>query len=420
MALLATILKKYLGDGCTDFPVFGEEFDSLVRPSLQVAIDGMLQTFKASTLGGVVERGQRATLARMVDHENATDFPVGPVEFVDCDLGCGERLACVRRGLYLLESECGDRSVVLLNTTDSCPTKIRLEIMAGKRQVAESLLRHLANVARTGEAYRGRVFSLELGSDRTLRAKFHSLPQINPDSIILPERLLERIERHTIDFSRRAARLRQSGCRLKRGLLLHGSSGTGKTLTTRYLVSSMENRTVIMLQGDSAELIESACRLASTLEPSTVILEDINRIGTGRQGPAAGASEVVFELVSQMDKVSDDLDVLFVLTTNRIDGLESPLASCPGRIEEAFELPLPDEDCRKRLLTLYGRGFNLDPQVAESFAIRLESASAAFISELLRKAALLAAEDDSQVITIRQHHLEDALTELLVVGGRLH
>ena len=62
-----------------------------------------------------------------------------------------------------------------------------------------------------------------------------------------------------------------------------------------------------------------------------------------------------------MDGLDEDHDVLFVLTTNRADLLEPALATRPGRIDQAVELPLPDADGRRRLLELYGEGLELTP-----------------------------------------------------------
>ena len=60
-----------------------------------------------------------------------------------------------------------------------------------------------------------------------------------------------------------------------------------------------------------------------------------------------------------MDGLSEDHDVLFVLTTNRADLLEPALASRPGRVDQAVELALPDASGRRRLIELYGEGLGL-------------------------------------------------------------
>jgi ATP-dependent 26S proteasome regulatory subunit len=122
-----------------------------------------------------------------------------------------------------------------------------------------------------------------------------------------------------------------------------------------------------------------------------------------------------------MDGLADDIDLLFVLTTNRPDILEPALAARPGRIDQAIRVPPPDAACRRRLFELYGRGLKTSGADWERLVERTAGASGAFIRELLRKAAVFAAEDtdDGAELLIHQQHLDEALTELLVAGGEL-
>lgn len=120
-----------------------------------------------------------------------------------------------------------------------------------------------------------------------------------------------------------------------------------------------------------------------------------------------------------MDGLADDTDLLFVLTTNRPDILEPALAARPGRIDQAIEVPPPDADCRRRLLELYGKGLRSEGVDWDRLVERTGGVSGAFIRELLRKAAVFAAEDSDGELLVRQQHLDEALAELVVAGGAL-
>jgi len=106
-----------------------------------------------------------------------------------------------------------------------------------------------------------------------------------------------------------------------------------------------------------------------------------------------------------------------MLTTNRPDILEPALASRPGRIDQAIEIPLPDENCRSRLLDLYARGLTLDLADRQQLVTRTKGVSPAFIRELLRRAALFAADEGATVVGDK--HVDGALQELVVQGGKL-
>lgn len=53
-----------------------------------------------------------------------------------------------------------------------------------------------------------------------------------------------------------------------------------------------------------------------------------------------------------MDGLGQDVDVTFLLTTNRADLLEEALAARPGRVDHAALLPVPGAEARRRLVRL--------------------------------------------------------------------
>ncbi|MBI1916857.1 MAG: 26S protease regulatory subunit [Planctomycetes bacterium] len=417
-------LRTHFGTEPAELPVVEQHFDVYERPNLHLAILELIEEpgRNAELVGIVLADDYRtATLARLSRAATAKSFDEGPVEYADEALPNEQQLACVKHGAWFFHEQ-GEPIVLLLTRVlHSYPPQITTSVMAGSREVAERFLRRLTRLTRYAKAHRGHVLSLEEGCHGDTTLKFHCLPSIGRDEIILPEALLRRIERHTLSFSRHAERLRAAGRHLKRGILLHGPPGTGKTLSAMYLAAQMPGRTVLLLTGAGMRVIEHACRLARVLEPATVILEDVDLIGTEREHQTIGANALLFELLNQMDGLADDVDILFVLTTNRPDILEPALASRPGRIDQAIEVPLPDADCRRRLLQLYARGLRLELSDFEELVRRTEGVSGAFIRELLRKAAVFAAEEDGagETLVVRDPHVEEALTELLVAGGVL-
>ena len=132
--------------------------------------------------------------------------------------------------------------------------------------------------------------------------------------------------------------------------------------------------------------------------------------------PGMPAQPLLFELLNQLDGLADDADVLFILTTNRPDILEPALAARPGRVDLVVELPVPDARGRAKLFELYARGLQLEGVDFAQYVDKTEGASPAYIKELLRKAALLAALAGSK--TVRGEHLDSAMKEL-EAGGEL-
>ena len=116
---------------------------------------------------------------------------------------------------------------------------------------------------------------------------------------------------------------------------------------------------MVILAGGTISLIGAFAGLARRLAPALVVLEDVDLVAQERTYGPFGSNPVLFELMNEMDGVGEDADVAWVLTTNRPDALEPALAARPGRVDLAVEIPLPDEDARRRLIELYARGLDL-------------------------------------------------------------
>jgi ATP-dependent 26S proteasome regulatory subunit len=242
---------------------------------------------------------------------------------------------------------------------------------------------------------------------------FHRRPELDRGAIVLPEGLLDRVERHVFGIAEHGERLRAGGQHVKRGLLLHGPPGTGKTLTVRYVAGRARDHTIVVLAGGGLGMVRPACALARMLQPSIVVLEDVDLVAQHRG--YVESNPLLFDILNQMDGIAEDADVAFVLTTNRADLLEPALAARPGRVDLALHMPLPDDAGRMGLIRLYGRDLELRLADPDAVVRRTAGVTASFIKELMRKAALIAAiaTDGTGAPTVTDAQLGEALDELL-------
>jgi hypothetical protein len=421
-------LTEHLGANPAQLPVTGEQYDTFDAPNLQLAIEEYLKRDRRSAdLVGVAVENKRfmaAGLSELVSHSDyRPGLAEGPVDFVNFHLAGDRVLPCVNHGLYVIKD--GDRRLVALvmgpsELGDPRRQRLHLEVMAARTEDAAPFIAEISNLMDRLNVYRGHVIRLEpgmyVGPGQTTLVQFQSIPRIAEGDVVLPPGVLERIERQTISFSRHAERLRASGRSLKRGVLLYGLPGTGKTLTIMYLAGRMQDRTVLIMTGRGLGLIETVAKMARKLAPAMVVMEDVDLVAEERTMPGFRGAPFLFELLNEMDGLRDDQDVIFVLTTNRAELLEPALAARPGRVDLVVELPLPDQDGRRRLIELYARGLELHEVDIPALVGRTEGATPAYIKELLRKSTLHALEDGDDVV--RQTHVDAALEEM-GQGGRL-
>jgi ATP-dependent 26S proteasome regulatory subunit len=151
-----------------------------------------------------------------------------------------------------------------------------------------------------------------------------------------------------------------------------------------------------------------------------MVIEDVDLIARERtRMHGAGEELLLNKLLNEMDGLREDAEVLFILTTNRPDQIEPALASRPGRIDQAIEFPLPDEEGREKLSKLYSRGLKVSDDLTGLIVSRTKGVSAAFIKELMRRCAQFQIEI-SQSAVLCQPAVDAALEEMLFAGGALN
>lgn len=423
-------ITGHLGPGAESLPVASGSWPHYDHVNVQGGIDRWLASAGGQhrLLGLTGFRNRLFGLADLCQPGSDQGMRIGGVAMRDFPSGPnGAVRSCVQCGLYLYED--GDlRMVVLLRGSDQRGPQpdVTVEVVANDADAARALLSGVRALAVEHSVYRRQVVSFgeEAFGPRGGLLAFQPRPSLTREELILPGDLLEGIERQICGVAQHRETLLRYGQHLKRGVLLYGEPGVGKTHTVRYLISSLPELTVLILSSVALRLLREACSVARSLQPSLLIIEDVDLIAEER-GAGPGSSPLLFQLLNEMDGLGDDIDVTFLLTTNRVDVLEPALASRPGRIDHTAEIPLPDAEGRRRLLALYQGGLTLDLADPERLLERTEGVTASFLKELLRRSALIALEerdataDAEPSLRVTDDHLNAALDVLLGNGSRL-
>ena len=430
------LIDHHLGQDTSMIPILSETFASWDHVNVQVALSAWLagdgRSHKLVGLTG--QQRHYSSLSDMLDTAQWMGVRLGPVDLVNLPIGPHDTLACVQFGLFLIGDGVSRFAVLMRGPSQhgEMPSVV-LEVLAADEERGRIFLREIRDLTVELNVFRRQVISFgesQMGYHGIGPIVFYERPRVARDDLVLADGVLESVERQVIDVARHRDRLRASNQHVKRGLLLHGPPGTGKTLTVRYLVSVAQDHTVVLLTGGALHLVRHAVALARLLQPSLVVLEDVDLVAQER-GMAPGFSNpVLYDVLNVMDGIEEDADVAFLLTTNRADLLEPALAARPGRVDLAVEIVLPDELARRRLIELYGRGLDLRLDDLGAIVLRTSGVTASFIKELMRKAAVLAAGrgDGDGRVTVGDADVHAALDELqaeesaltrVLLGGEL-
>ncbi|HYT88910.1 MAG TPA: AAA family ATPase, partial [Gemmataceae bacterium] len=385
-------IQRHLGVDLVEAHSIAHEIKAIQRVNLQRVLDRWtaaanppVQAFGFSSAGYLGDEG-------LVKYLITDELIQAPLERTQLDSGPEETLDCVLRGLFLFHRD--KVPVMVAFRPPRYPGEVPvMEVIASTREAASGTLSAMLDEAQETSVYKGRTLSLEQSVDAWragVSIRFHEIRPTRREDIVLPDELIRLIERNVLGMLRHAEALRAAGRSVRRGLLFHGPPGTGKTLVIRYLTQASPDHTIILLNAAQQGLIREACQIARMLAPSIVVLEDVDLVAEEREQNRCPVT--LHELMNEMDGLAPREEVTFLLTTNRPEILEPALCARPGRIDQAIAFPLPDDGCRRRLFEVYGRGLDLSAVDLARWVGQTNGVSPAFIEELLRKAALLAAE----------------------------
>jgi ATP-dependent Clp protease adapter protein ClpS len=402
------------------------EFPGHMRADVQVAVDKLF-TAPARFFGIHEEhRYQTLTFAGLMK-EGRNAIAITPPQYHDVDVGEIAPVKCLQNGLWLCRTEQIRYAVLLCFHREydrEATNRIEIAVPAGGAGAAlvQRCFTELERAAREARSYRGKILSLDGGADYRGRSRgvmVHRLPPVDRAEVILPERTLRLLDRNVLGFVGSRASLRQLGQSTRKGILLYGPPGTGKTHTIRYLATNLPGHTTLIITAEQVAWLGAYMNLARLLQPTMVVIEDVDLIARDREDMGACEEPLLNGLLNEMDGLKEDSDILFVLTTNRPEQLESALAGRPGRIDQAIEVPLPDEIGRSKLARLYGKDLALDQAIVDEAVRRTEGVSAAFIKELMRRLAQgsIARGGGSQIASA---DIDEALNDMLFEGGRLN
>jgi DNA replication protein DnaC len=429
---IATLVQTHFHPTPVDNITISERrFPFRVRADLQRAIDGLFgdKTTVCHFCGVRKEYSHEGiTLPDCLVPSEHNAAVSTPPQYEEIDIGDDQPIRCLKLGLWFLQQ--GEHKFVVLLTPVghfSQVTGMQFQIATlnspdGTR-ITQEFFRHLEESVLKADSYRGKILSLEQAehsySGQSSGIKVHKLRTVDREQVILSRKTLDLLDRNVIQFIKQRPQLARSRMATKKGLLFYGPPGTGKTHTIHYLAKALEGHTTLLVTAEQVGLLAEYMTLARLLQPSIVVIEDVDLIARDRSELNTCEEVLLNKLLNEMDGLREEADILFILTTNRPEALERALASRPGRIDQAIEFPLPDEEGREKLVRLYSQGVEVADQVVQAIVGRTEKVSAAFIKELMRRSVQFRLERNGAG-DIELPDVEQALEEMLFSGGSLN
>jgi hypothetical protein len=309
-------------------------------------------------------------------------------------------------------------------------SETELELAAREEAEASDLMKRVLDTASERSIYKNKTLTVsftpevkdgygEIERRDAVDPIFVSKPPVTEKEIILDEKTQKILERTLVDFHRRRKELMEAGLPGRRGVLFYGPPGTGKTFTCRYVSHKMGEVTTIISSGLSLLHIKSICNIARMLQPSLVVLEDVDLVYSNReQNPYTTA---LGDLMDELDGFSPEDHILFVLTTNAIDRVEKAIQERPGRISQCIYFGAPTAPLRRRYLEAMLEPYDTSRVDWDGLISGTEGTTQAFLKEFVYRTVQIATETQKAPageLVLEDRHFAEALEEMRTSADR--
>ena len=210
-----------------------------------------------------------------------------------------------------------------------------------------------------------------------------------------------------------------------KGILLTGSSGTGKTLLARALAGEL-GLTLITVDlpslfskwvGESEKGLREVFKRARQTSPCILFFDELETLAPARAGedPGSVSPRLLGQLFRELDELHGSLGVVVLGATSRPELVE-PAVLRPGRFDFIVELPLPDAAARREILAIHAEGLPLEPAIdLASVAEETAGWTGAELELVCKKAAILAFEagkESPRAFHVTRAEMQEALRQV--------
>ena len=256
---------------------------------------------------------------------------------------------------------------------------------------------------RESNPYRQRRVQADWNAGRLTVAGLE-LPTDQRDDLVLDTHIWRNVRDEILHLIDRAPLLDELGLGARRGILLVGPRGVGKTKLVRTIAAEVLGRmTVLVATPDAARYgIQDVYEAASDLAPSVVVLDDLDLV-VGERGGGPGSRDGIHQLLAALDgAATSHAGVVTLATTNDAAGLDRAVTR-PSRFDRVIEIGLPKPGQRGEMMCRF-LGRLTDHVDTRAVAEATDGMTGAELRELARLAVL--------------RHGEDVTTERLLAGMR--
>ncbi len=180
-------------------------------------------------------------------------------------------------------------------------------------------------------------------------------PEYTWDNYYYPDEIKDLFDLEVFGFIKNVKKYNKCGIN-KRGVILFGKPGTGKTTIGNIICNLAKGYTVIWITPEilsennykALSSIKALYKLADFLSPCIILLEDLDLFAQDRE--RGGDVLSLGALMNILDGINSISNSVTIGTTNRLKSIEGALRNRPGRFDRIIEIPTLSDELRRIML----------------------------------------------------------------------
>lgn len=290
------------------------------------------------------------------------------------------------------------------------------EVKQKHKHEVQAIARLTRDIVKAQSMYRGQAIRVSFPDPKKPNEfnprdcpKFIDTRNVREDELIFSEDVKKAVTTSLFTPIEHTENCRKYKIPLKRGILLEGPFGTGKTLTAYVAAKKCVKNGWTFIYLDKVRDLKTAIHFAKAYQPAVIFAEDLDRVMDGDR------DEKMDEILNTIDGVdTKGMEVVVCLTTNNVDHIE-PAMMRPGRLDAVISVKAPDADAAIKLVRLYSRERLYDKDDFSIVGRKLADHIPAVIREVVERSKLAAIGrlGPNEELQLRAADLEFASDEML-------
>lgn len=239
----------------------------------------------------------------------------------------------------------------------------------------------------------------EVGYDQyaTQRYYFTYVPVHTEELVRFPDAESDKVILDIRKFWKSQAKYKQYSIVYKRGILVYGPPGSGKSCTIRLVAEDVIAREGIVIKWNCAEHVRGGLRTLRQIQPDlpiVILIEDIDSVMDNED-------EDTTTLLNLLDGIDSPSRVVFLATTNYAEKLQRRIANRPSRFDRRFRISSPNAKARQIYFKHLSNG-EFSDQDMEKWVADTNGLSLAHLKELFIQVVILENSYDEALTNLRE------------------